>query len=688
MTDALRDYLEQRFAKVRSGYGASDLTIGMAGESDFTVWLRHRLRTDDGLRARLLGPGEHRIPMVFQYNPLETYLETTDAGEVLCTINNTAVKRAIEADGPGWAEAEPAWRVERIRLPLLFLFGRKDTTISYMGANIYPQDVEYGLYRGHAMAHLIEGFCLSLEEYTDLESRPVVEDRQGLRDFCALPLRLHPADRYVPIARAVIARWWRGDGPEARHGPVRLYLVRTGSGEVVGRTCVHRNAAFDAKRARRHQLFGLTEFIDDSAVTDVLVELIAKHGEDADVRFGPVGLLPNQTGGVITAGFADRGFVDSAWNPPYYPAAYEGHGFSRRFEADTWLCELGDADPDTVFPFDDGRIERERLVIRYGSRRHFDAQLAILRTMLNASFAQLGYYTEIAADELAVQTDGLSYLLDEALLMWLEKAGEPVAFIVTVPDISQFLVRVRGDETAHRVARLVPAETPYETPFSAATVLRRRCARGPYLPGQMTPEVLARARAYGAELRTLPCRPLAAPLSRADRWLFGTPDVVDELRVWLRLTPHHPRYRLDGLTDRALALSRVEAAGLRAALSPPAYRIGRRFGVPALLAAGARGLLRYDGSVAVLVGNVATPEDLLGHGRALPRVWLALTEIDVSVHPLSQLLDCATTAEEVRTLLDLGSHESALAIFRTGRPRTEPVRSARIAATPGVSPRR
>ena len=288
-----------------------------------------------------------------------------------------------------------------------------------------------------------------------------VGDRRGLRDFCALPLRLHPADRYVPVTSDVIARWWRGDGPEARHGPVRLYLVHTASGEVVGRTCVHRNAAFDAKRGRRHQLFGLTEFVDDGDVTDVIFDLIARHGRDAEALFGPVGLLPNQTGGVITAGFAERGFVDSAWNPAYYLPAYESHGFLRRFEADTWLCDLTDADPDALFPFDDGRLEREQLVIRYGSRRHFDAQLVTLRAMLNVSFAQLGYYTEISADDLAVQTDGLSYLLDEALLLWLERAGEPVAFIVTVPDISEFLMRIRGDLGRLNQLRLLATRARY-----------------------------------------------------------------------------------------------------------------------------------------------------------------------------------------------------------------------------------
>ena len=194
MTEALRDYLEERFGKVRSGYGASDLTIGVAGETDFSVWVRRRLRTDTTLRAALLGDDEHRLPMIFQYNPLETYLETTAANEVLCTINSTAVLNpkvrynigdegriisfpevlAAVTDATARAQARAAWSVDRMRLPLLFLFGRKDSTVSYMGANIYPQDVEYGLYQSNPLAHLLQGFCLELRERADLESRPVV----------------------------------------------------------------------------------------------------------------------------------------------------------------------------------------------------------------------------------------------------------------------------------------------------------------------------------------------------------------------------------------------------------------------------------------------------------------------------------------------------------------------------------
>ncbi|GIF22468.1 hypothetical protein BJ973_002792 [Actinoplanes tereljensis] len=231
------------------------------------------------------------------------------------------------------------------------------------------------------------------------------------------------------------------------------------------------------------------------------------------------------------------------------------------------------------------------------------------------------------------------------------------------------------DEDERRVARIVAAGTAYATPFSAAAVDRRRCARGPYRPGHL-PEPTA-------GVRRLPSRRLAGMLSESDRRMFGTPAVARELRQWLRLSPRHPRYALDGLTDRALGLSRLEAAGLAAALSPVAYAAGRRLGLPAVLAASPRSLLRYDGDVLVLVGRADTAEHLVEQGRTLMRVWLDLSERGLAVHPLSQILDCAATARTLEGLLGLEVGFSALAVFRAGHPLQEPARSARIPASNG-----
>ncbi|MGW0663978.1 hypothetical protein [Streptodolium elevatio] len=242
-------------------------------------------------------------------------------------------------------------------------------------------------------------------------------------------------------------------------------------------------------------------------------------------------------------------------------------------------------------------------------------------------------------------------------------------------------VVVDVDRAARRVAWLVPAAEPYATRFTADDVASRRSARGPYAAGPLPDDVLDEAAALVEDaggIRHLPARALAPLLARADRWMFAAPEVTAELREWLRLRPSHPRYAQDGLTDRALGLSRAEAAGLEMMLRPRVYGTFRRAGLPAALAASSRGLLRGEGTALVLVGPAAAgPAELVALGRALMRSWLALAVRGLATHPLSQILDCPATAAELATLLDLAAHERAVAVFRTGRPLIEPPRSAR-----------
>ncbi|MFC4147964.1 GNAT family N-acetyltransferase [Micromonospora mangrovi] len=275
-----------------------------------------------------------------------------------------------------------------------------------------------------------------------------VVDRRGLREFLALTDRVYADQpRFVPTPRQQIRRWWRDGTP--------MYVLRDTGGTVVGRTTLHTDAALDAKLGRRCQLFGLTEFTAPAAEPLLAaITAAARAAGDRDALFGPVALLPNQAGGVITAGFADRGFVDSAWNPPRYVTAYESSGFRRRFESDTWICPI--SGPGTPADPPEGELRVHR-----GDVRRLDEQLDLLRELLNASFAQLGYYTQISAAQLRRQTDGLAYLLDESLLLYLTRGGVPVAFVLCLPDISEFLVRVRGDLHPLNQLRLLATRRRY-----------------------------------------------------------------------------------------------------------------------------------------------------------------------------------------------------------------------------------
>jgi hypothetical protein len=255
----------------------------------------------------------------------------------------------------------------------------------------------------------------------------------------------------------------------------------------------------------------------------------------------------------------------------------------------------------------------------------------------------------------------------ECCLVVCAGAGLAVDF---VPDYS---------EPDRRAGRLV-AGAGHATPFGVEDVRRRACNRAAYEPGRLPDEIFAEldglAAEAGGRLVHVPCRELIGLLWAADRHQFGTPSVVRELRAWLRLTPRHPDYHRDGLTDRALALRRFEAAGLRAALA--SYPVLRRLGLPRLLAGASRGLLDYDGSVLVLVGPAGCDaEGQLELGRALMRQWLTLSGHGYATHPLSQIIDSAAGRADLARLLAVDDPSRLLNVVRVGRPAAPGVRSAR-----------
>lgn len=196
-----------------------------------------------------------------------------------------------------------------------------------------------------------------------------VRTRRELREFVELPLLLHPKGMSVPLWESAIRRW---------HGrpDVELWVVRDASGGVVGRSTLHADDRMSQRLGGPTLLLGATEMASPAAFA-ALAEHAEATARDRGARqlLGPVSLLPNQTGGVITSGWGERGFVDSPWNPAWYPDVWEAQGFTRCFTGATWICErLPDVDPHL---FDRGASDR-RVVIRRGFRRDLGSQVPML----------------------------------------------------------------------------------------------------------------------------------------------------------------------------------------------------------------------------------------------------------------------------------------------------------------------
>jgi phenylacetate-CoA ligase len=200
-SEALRDYLLRHFRTVYSGYGVTDVEIGLAAETPVTIALRRLARERPEVGQVLFGSAD-RSPMVFQYNPFFHHIERNAQGELLFTVSRQAtllpkVRYNPHDEGGVLRDDElrarlatldirledlvPAGHRRLIRMPYLYVFGRKDGTVSVMGANIYPDDVADAIYADAAVAARVLSWQLSVLEERPGETRPHV-DIQLVRD--------------------------------------------------------------------------------------------------------------------------------------------------------------------------------------------------------------------------------------------------------------------------------------------------------------------------------------------------------------------------------------------------------------------------------------------------------------------------------------------------------------------------
>jgi phenylacetate-CoA ligase len=186
VSESLRSYLLEYFETVISSYGASDLEINLGRETDLTIALRRLCQANPTLSHQLF---DRAIPpSIFQYNPIEHFVETSPNGELIYTVtrsNGAAPKiryNLLDVGGTiSYQQLAAKLKLAGIaidrltpnqsHLPILFTCGRSDLTVSFYGANIYPAEISEIIQSQPELKQQIHSFQLACHETDRVDAR-------------------------------------------------------------------------------------------------------------------------------------------------------------------------------------------------------------------------------------------------------------------------------------------------------------------------------------------------------------------------------------------------------------------------------------------------------------------------------------------------------------------------------------
>jgi GNAT superfamily N-acetyltransferase len=270
-----------------------------------------------------------------------------------------------------------------------------------------------------------------------------------LREFVALPFRLHAGTPWIPPLK--LERYLfltRKSNPFFTHGDGQYFLARR-NGRVVGRATAQIDFEFNQYHGSRWGMFGFLDFEDDQEIVDALLAAAETwcraHG--ADRMVGPMNFVINDEAGVLIEGFEREPLIREPWNPPYYQARLEASpGVLKAMDLFGW--DLSISDRNRMNPILPKVAERSRtkygITIRKMERRHLRREMDEFAKVYNAAWSHNWGFVPYSKADLDAYAIDMQLVYSREWFMIAEHEGETVAMAITIPDIHQVYKKMQG----------------------------------------------------------------------------------------------------------------------------------------------------------------------------------------------------------------------------------------------------
>ena len=229
------------------------------------------------------------------------------------------------------------------------------------------------------------------------------------------------------------------------HGEAALFLARS-DGHIVGRIMASDDPKYNALHQSNVGCFGMFESIDDQRVTDALFDSAASWIRErgrTDIM-GPIDYSTNYLCGLLVDGFQHPPMLLTGHNPPYYERLIEQWGFEKAMDLYAWWFANPAEAATRLRRLASGRKARSSVTLRHGDLRNIAGEAQKLREIYNQAWQDNWGFVPFAEREFEYMTREMKPLLIPELVWLAEAEGQPVGFILCVPDINGALRKING----------------------------------------------------------------------------------------------------------------------------------------------------------------------------------------------------------------------------------------------------
>jgi GNAT superfamily N-acetyltransferase len=226
------------------------------------------------------------------------------------------------------------------------------------------------------------------------------------------------------------------------HADVQLFLARRG-GKLVGRISAHIDHLAIAQPAEQGMgpgtgNWGLLE-AEDQAVADALIARAEDWLRTKGMTrvLAPLSMSIWEEPGQLVKGFDHPPTVMMGHQPERYKDYIEAQGYTFAKALKTYDLDITKEFPPLIQRIVQSGFKNAKIRIRQVDRSKFDAEAALILHILNDAWSDNWGFVPFTDREIAYAGKKFKPIVREDLIMIAEYEGEPVAFMMTLPDMNE-----------------------------------------------------------------------------------------------------------------------------------------------------------------------------------------------------------------------------------------------------------